>query len=101
MANVISIWQPRWHDNKVLIACHKVGKKNRIVFTKAPTLEGVYLVDGAEVEKCKKESNGRIMCYAVPLELLKKEEAVAEPKSYCCGALIRDNACLNCGQPQK
>lgn len=70
----IEIWQPRWHDRKVLIARHKVGINNEIVFTKAPTLKGTYQIRGAEVEKYPIESNGRIECYAVPLNDMRLKE---------------------------
>jgi hypothetical protein len=58
----------------VLIACHKVGVNNEIVFTKAPTLPGVYTIKGSEVEQCPKESNGVINCYAVPLDKLRRSD---------------------------
>ena len=70
----IEIYAPRYHARKVLIACHKVGINNEIVFTKAPTLPGVYTIKGSEVEKCPKESNGVINCYAVPLDLLRRKD---------------------------
>jgi len=72
--NYIEIWQPRWHDRKVLIAKHKVGQHNKVVFTKAPTLEGEYYISGTEVKKYKLEHNGTISCYAVPLDKLDKLE---------------------------
>jgi hypothetical protein len=74
MSSKIEIFQPRWHDRKVLIACHKVGVDNEIVFTKAPTLPGVYTIKGSEVEQCPKESNGVINCYAVPLDKLRRKD---------------------------
>ena len=70
----IEIWSPRWHDRKVLIACHKVGVNNEIVFTKAPTLQGVYTIKGSEVEKYPKESNGTIDVFAVPLSELRRKD---------------------------
>ena len=72
--NRIEIFAPRWHDRKVLIACHKVGVNNEIVFTKAPTLPGVYEIKGSEVEKYPKESNGTIDCFAVPLSALRRND---------------------------
>lgn len=52
----------------VLLARHKVGEHNKVVFIKARTLgDGPYYVSGAVVKKCKKTSNGSIECYAVPL----------------------------------
>lgn len=65
------ILQPRWHDRKVLLAAFKIGAHNKIVFTKAPTM-GVepYYISGAVAKKFKKESNGKIDCYAVPIDEL-------------------------------
>ncbi len=70
----IVIWQPRWHDKRVLIACHKVGEHNRITFTKAPTYPDVYYLSGKTIKKYKKESNGTIDCYSVPLSELEPLE---------------------------
>lgn len=69
------IWTPRWHDRKVLLACHKVGEHNKIVFTKAPTLGAEpYYVSGKTIKASKKENNGKIDCYAVDLSLLEPLE---------------------------
>jgi hypothetical protein len=69
------IFEPRWHDRKVLLAAHKVGTHNKIKFTRAKSL-GVkpYYVSGAKVKKFKKESNGTIDCYSVPLSDLEPLE---------------------------
>lgn len=66
----IEIWQPRWHDRKVLIAKYKVTQgKNKIIFTKAKQLKDkVFLVDGGVIAKCPIETNGTVDCYAVPLD---------------------------------
>ena len=73
--NYFEIWTPRWHDRKVLLAAHKVGTHNKIKFTKAKSLgEEPYYISGAKVKKCKKETNGTIMCYAVPLDDLEPLE---------------------------
>jgi hypothetical protein len=65
------IWSRRFHDNKVLLAAHKVGVNNKIVFTKDPTLgTEPYYLSGKTIKKYKKESNGKIMVYAVPIEEL-------------------------------
>ena len=66
---MIDIWQPRWHDRKVLIAKYKVHEgDNEIRFTKTPSLEGIYLIDGLAIRQSPLESNGRIECYAVSLD---------------------------------
>lgn len=68
----IEIWQPRWHDRKVLIAKYKVCSGiNEIVFTKAKSLKGkVFRVNGMDIAKCPVETNGTIDCYAVPLSTI-------------------------------
>lgn len=68
--NIIKIWQPRWHDRVVLIAKNKVQSQNTIVFTKTPSLRGEYPIDRATIEKYPLTSNGKIPCYAVPLDRL-------------------------------
>ncbi len=73
--NVMDIWSPRYHDNKVLLAKYKVHDGiNKIVFTKARHLTGKsFYITGEEIRKHKLENNGRIPCYAVPFDLLKQE----------------------------
>lgn len=69
------IWEPVYSKKAVLLACHKVGTHNKVVFTKAPSMgEEPYYVSGKDVRKCKKESNGRINCYIVPLDKLQPLE---------------------------
>ena len=69
------IWQPRYKDAVVLLAAHKVGDHNKIVFTKAKHLsQEPYYVSGKTVKQYKKETNGRIDCYAVPLSELEPLE---------------------------
>ncbi len=66
----IEIWNPRWWDRKVLIAKYKVKDgDNEIVFTKAKTLKGkTFIISGDDIRKCPLETNGKIPCYAVPLD---------------------------------
>lgn len=68
----IEIWQPRWHDRTVLIARHKVGQDNVIVFTKTKSLPGAWRVSGDVVRQYPLETNGKIPCYAVPLDALER-----------------------------
>lgn len=77
----IEIWQPRWKDKTVLIACHKVRDgENFIRFTKARSLPGLYSVDGGIIRSSPRCSNGRIECYAVALAELKTvEEEIRHP----------------------
>ena len=69
---MIEIWQPRWHDKKVLIAKRKVSDGNNFIFfSKSKCLRGkTFKILGAEIRKCPIESNGVIDCYAVPMEKL-------------------------------
>ena len=73
---MIAIWQPRYKDNAVLIATYKVvNGDNEIVFTKAKHLLGMKFVCSSDViRNCPIESNGKISCYAVPMEELKRIE---------------------------
>jgi hypothetical protein len=68
---MIKIWQPRWHDMKVLIAKYKVKfGENDIIFTKTKSLKGKYHMTGEEIITYPLETNGKIPCYAVPLDKL-------------------------------
>lgn len=69
--NKISIWEPRYHDNRVLIHPNKVSAHNKIVFTKAPSLSGTYYLAGRTIRKYNKVSNGSVQCYAVPISELR------------------------------
>lgn len=69
-AQVIDIWQPRWHDRVVLIAKYKVGTHNLIKFTKTPSMTDEYYLDGKTITKYPLETNGKVKCYAVPLDEL-------------------------------
>jgi hypothetical protein len=72
--NTIEIWQPRWKDKKVLIAKYKVQTNNKIIFTKTKTLEGKeYFITAEKISKYPIEDNGKIACYAVPLDDLDNE----------------------------
>lgn len=73
--NFFSIWEPRWRDRVVLLAKHKVGTHNKVVFTKAKSMgTDPYYVSGAVVKKCKLEDNGAIPCYAVAIDKLEPLE---------------------------
>lgn len=73
---MISIWQPRWHDRKVLIAKYKVQfGDNEIEFTKAKNLKDkVYRLSGKDISQYPVETNGTIECFAVPLEVVLDKE---------------------------
>ena len=69
--NQISIWEPRYRDNTVLIAQYKVEDHNLIVFTRAKHLAGrEFYLSGNAIRECPLETNGKINCYAVPLDAL-------------------------------
>lgn len=74
--NKIEIWQPRWKDRTVLIAKYKVGTHNEIIFTKTKSMPGSYYLSGKVIQACPTTFNGKLECYAVPmdkLELLERE----------------------------
>ncbi len=57
----------------MLLAKYKVGNDNLIVFTKAKHLAGMeFRISGEEVRKCPLETNGKVPCYAVPLDSLER-----------------------------
>lgn len=73
--NTIEIWQPRYKDRKVLIACYKAREHNKIVFTKAKHLAGQeFYISGKSLRGYIVEDNGKIPCYAVPLDDLEPLE---------------------------
>lgn len=68
-----NILSPRWRDRRVLLAAYKVQENNKILFTGkdgASMGDQPYYISGKEVKKHKKESNGTISCYSVPLDKL-------------------------------
>ena len=75
--NYIEVCQPRWHDRRALLSAYKVGEHNKVRFTKTKSMPEAYYISGRAVKRYKQESNGAIMCYAVPLaefEVLKIQE---------------------------
>lgn len=75
-AQQIDIWQPRWKDRTVLIAKHKVGTHNEIKFSKAPSLPDTYYLSGKDIQSCPIDTNGKLDCYAVPINKLEILERV-------------------------
>lgn len=69
-----TIKQPRWRDRVVLLANYKIGTHNSIIFTETKSMPGEYYISGANVTKHPLSSNGRIKCYAVPLDELQPLE---------------------------
>lgn len=70
----IPVWEPRWHDRRALIATYKVGENNRITFPKTKSMPDAYYLSGKTIRQFKKESNGTIDCYCVPLDKLEPLE---------------------------
>lgn len=62
------IWQPKYSTRSVLLAKHKVGKYNEIVFTKAPAYPHKYFMKGEDIKKYPLRSNGSCLCYDVKLD---------------------------------
>jgi len=76
--SIIEIWQPRFKDSTVLIAKYKVNKgKNRISFTKTKCYQGmVFELEGDDISSYPVETNGKIPCYAVPLDIVLDHKVV-------------------------
>jgi hypothetical protein len=65
------IFSRRYHDNKVLLAAHRIQTHNKIVFLKDKGMgTDPYYCSGKTIKKCSKTSNGSIACYVVPVEEL-------------------------------
>lgn len=66
--NRVSIWEPRWHDQHVLIAVRKIGEHNVVSFTKAPSITDEYYISGKNARKYPITTNGKIRVYDIPLD---------------------------------
>ncbi len=72
----IVIWQPRYWDRKVLVSTYKVKSsgKSYVIFCGDRILKDLYSFDNKKVrEECDITSNGKIMCFNIPLEWLINE----------------------------
>ena len=67
----IRVWEPRYHDRKVLIATRKVAARNKVIIEKG-AYAGTYFLPGVVATACYEGSNGKIPCYEVPLSLLER-----------------------------
>lgn len=80
--NLIDIWTPRYKDRVVLIASYKVKEHNKIIFTKAKHLQDKeFYMSGSKIRQYPIDTNGKVQCYAVPLddlEPLEYKEDVAD-----------------------
>lgn len=66
------IWQPRYHDDAVLISKHKLGQKTEwylIKFTKCNKYKDWYLFKAKDIKKQKTQKNGNGEVYVVPMSL--------------------------------
>lgn len=73
--NYFEIWSRRFHDNKVLLAAHKVGEHNKIVFTKDKGMgTRAYYISGKQVKSYPKTTNGKISVYEIPVDELEPLE---------------------------
>lgn len=78
----LNIWEPRWHKERgkrhVLLACYKVDNARtdhlRIRFTKSEAMKGDWYISRKRAKRFKKDTNGTILCYAVPLDVLEPLE---------------------------
>lgn len=70
----ISVWQPRWHDRKVLVAQYKVKKGMNIIKITEGAAQGKYQMSEVAIRSYPLETNGAILCYALPLEKLERIE---------------------------
>lgn len=71
-ASVIEIWQPRWKDRVILVSKYKIGVHNQIEFTKTKSLPDKYYLSWADITNSPLETNGKIPCYAVSIDKLKR-----------------------------
>ena len=67
--NALPIWQPRYHDDKILINCNKVSEeKDTYIFIcgddKFPNL---YRIPASRFFEYEIGDNGRILCFLVPV----------------------------------
>ena len=73
---MIQVWEPRYHDRKVLVAAHKVRKGMNIIKIKHPNkigaYDGRYRMSAIAIKSYPLESNGVINCYALPIDKLER-----------------------------
>lgn len=78
----LKIFHPRYHDNVVLIAQYKMLHASPVViieFVRSKSLKGQRFCATREtILHCPLESNGKIACYAVPMDKLESWDTAAE-----------------------
>ena len=74
------IWQPKFSTQEVLVSTLKVrDNKNYLFFVADRNHPDLYSYDGSKVKKeCKITSNGKILCYNIPLSWLSNEGELPE-----------------------
>lgn len=83
--NIIEIWQPRWKDRTVMIAKYKVGTHNLIRFTKTKSMPDDYYLSGGTIRRSPVTTNGKLECYAVPMNELEILERISKEKEFYNG----------------
>lgn len=69
---MINILEPRYHDRKVLIATYKVEPMMNLINIVKGAYKGFYRAPGKDIKSCTVDDNGKISCYAVPIEKLER-----------------------------
>ncbi|SDB14637.1 hypothetical protein [Eubacterium oxidoreducens] len=74
MANIIPIFAPKYSTESFLLAQYKVKDgENIIKITKAKHMLGYeFSIDGEDARQYPLRSNGKIMCYEVPISACKR-----------------------------
>lgn len=82
------IWEPRYHDKKVLLSKLKVDQpkakrkvEHLIVELESNYMRGSWYLSRTVAKRAKVESNGVIDCYCVPLDKLQTVE-ISERSKY-------------------
>ena len=71
----IEIWWPRYKDDVALVGKKWVRDYNIIYFSKAKHLKGMrFAMSREEITSYPLDNNGKIECYAVPMDDLMEKE---------------------------
>ncbi len=72
--NAVCIWQPKFSTKVVLIDRLKVRSgKNYVFFAADVNHTSLYSYDGDKAKTCPLTTNGKILCYNIPLDWLENE----------------------------
>lgn len=74
------IWQMKFSTKSVLLAKQKVreGAKTYIYFCADRNYPDLYSISYEDIKKCRLVSNGKIICYDIPVEYLHNEGELSE-----------------------